>query len=100
MQELNQAKSLISEDIDKTRKAVKAKEELVGMVLKELGSLPQLADNRASVEELLGVRVKSLSNFPPPPISIIEEWALVYEEFLCVSLLVDNQTKFHGYLNS
>lgn len=93
LHELNRTKRKLGEDLNKTKRAVKAKEELVARVMEELGSL---ANNKHQVGEILGVRVKKQLNLPSPPVSILVEWTLVYEECLCVSLKVENGTKFYG----
>uniref|UniRef100_A0A914BZM4 Uncharacterized protein n=1 Tax=Acrobeloides nanus TaxID=290746 RepID=A0A914BZM4_9BILA len=88
----------MDDDIDKQTKMVKAREDLVGKVLKELGSLPRLNNNKHQITEMLGVKVKRQTNLSQPPVGIIDEWTLIYEEFLCVSLYMENQTDLHGVI--
>lgn len=111
LRDLNNKIQNMDDDIDKQTKMVKAREDLVGKVLKELGSLPRLNNNkyckkmcciimktllRHQITEMLGVKVKRQTNLSQPPVGIIDEWTLIYEEFLCVSLYIENQTDLHG----
>lgn len=88
--------SKLDDDFEKCQRDVKAREQLLSSVMKELGSLAPLQNRRYNYAEILCARPRWHLNLPTPPILVNEDWRLIMDGMLFVAFSIDNQSDYNG----